>query len=327
MAEKEKKIPFAKKVKEEISAIEYTTEQKKWILSGFARNGGAFRIGTSPSLSMKSEIANVAKLLYSALKDYYGLNPEIRYEKVKRFGRGLVFEVYVSDKRLYEVMEDLEIFQDGLFRIPPKEGLHRRYLKYMIIGSFLANGSVNNPSSSKTSYFLEMAYSDKQDALAVRRKIDTFKEERTMNFKYIKRREKHVLYLKRSDQISVFLSYVGAMEAMFEFENARVTKDEMNMENRLNICDTANLSKTISTAKRDIDLITELLKVKPLGLYDPKTQAVINARLKLKDSNYRELAEYISTQEEIAITKSGVVHILANLRNEAEELKKAIQPK
>ena len=315
-----KQVPFAKKVKDEIASIDYTTEQKRWILSGFARNGGSFSIGKSPSLSMRTEIANVAKLLYSALKDFYSLNPIIRYEKVKRFGRGLVYQVYVEDKRLYEVMEDLEIFQDGLIRIPPKEGLHRRNLKYMIIGSFLANGSVNNPSSGKTSYFLEMAYSDRQDALAVRRKLDSFKEEKTMNFRYIKRRERHVLYLKRSDQISVFLSYIGAMESMFDFENARIMKDDMNITNRLNICDSANYSKTLNTAKRDIALLNDLLKIKPLSLFDPKTKAVINARIQQKDSNYRELAEYISEHEDIAITKSGVVHILTDLREEAEAL-------
>lgn len=318
----EEKIPFARKVKNEIAAQEYTKEEKKWILSGFSRNGGVLSLGSKPSLTLKTEIASACRILYSALKECYGLRPIIRYEKVKRFRRGLVYVIYVEDKRLYDVMQDLEVVQDGFYRIPPKEGLHKKNLKYLLIGCFLANGSVNNPSSGKTSYFLEMAFSDKQDALTIRRKLDTFKEEKTMNFKYIKRRDKHVLYLKKSDQISVFLSYIGASDAMFDFENARIMKDDMNVSNRLSICDAANYDKTLSASERDIHDIDAVLEKKPITLFDAKTRAVIEKRKKMKDANYRELADAITKEDNIPITKSGVVHILRSLHEEAEDIRK-----
>jgi DNA-binding protein WhiA len=321
MAEEE--LPFAKTVKNEIALQAYQPEQMKYLLSGFVRNGGAFSLGEEPSLLVHTEIACVAKLIYSSFKEVYGLKPEISYEHNTHFGRSLVYVIQVKkDKRLYPMMEDLEIVTNGGFtRLPLKEGLKRKNLRYLVIGSFLANGSVNNPANPKTSYFLEMAFTDKADALAVRRKLDSFKEEKTMSFKYIKRREKHVIYLKKSDQISVFLSYIGATEAMLSYENARVDKDETNTNNRINICDAANYSKTLATAKRDIEDIQRLLAVKPIGLFDDKTQAVIQARLSSKDSNYRELAELITSNAGIPITKSGVVHILASLRSQAEKLK------
>ena len=313
-------IPFAKQVKNEIALNPYSDEQKKSILSGFARNGGVFSIGKRPSLTLHTELACVAKLLFSCLKDVYSLSPNIVYEKVKRFRKGLVYSVQVEDSKLYQVMEDLEIFKDGLERIPPVEGVKRKNLRYLLIGSFLANGSVNNPSSKKTSYFLEMAFSDKEDALVIKRKLNSFKEEKTMSFKYIKRREKHVLYLKRSDQISVFLSYIGLTEAMFKFENVRIMKDDINNNNRLSICDSANYSKTLEAAKKGIDDIELVLKYKPLDLFDEKTKAVIKKRLEMKDANYREIAEAI-TSEGINITKSGVFHILQTLRKQASEYK------
>ncbi len=316
-------LPFAKQVKNEIALNSYTDEQKKFILSGFARTSGSFSIGKRPSLTLHTELASVAKLLFSCLKDVYSLSPNIIYEKVKRFHQGLVYSVQVEDAQLYKVMEDLEIFKDGLERIPPSEGLKRKNLKYLIIGSFLANGSVNNPSSKKTSYFLEMAFSDKGDSLAIKKKLNTFKEERTMSFKYIKRRDKHVLYLKKSDQISVFLSYIGSTEAMFEFENVRILKDDINNSNRLSICDSANYGKTLSASKKDIEDINFLLKYKHINLFDDKTKAVINKRLEMKDANYRELAEAISDTG-ITITKSGVFHILQGLRKQAEELRKKL---
>jgi DNA-binding protein WhiA len=314
-------IAFAKKVKNEIAVNSYKKEEMKYLLSGFIRNAGSLSLGSNPSLTIHTEIACVAKLIYSGLKEVYGLTPAIAYEKTNRFKKGLVYLVTVDDKRLYDVMLDLEVLEDGMIRIPPKKGLLRKNLRYLVIGSFLANGSVNNPSSGKTSYFLEMAFSSKADALAIKRKLTSFKEEKTMNFKYIKRREKHVLYLKRSDQISVFLSYIGAVESMFDFENARIVKEDININNRLSICDSANYGKTLIAAQADIDAINKILSFKSLDLFDEKTQAVIKERLKLKDANYRELAASITENEGISITKSGVVHILSTLRDKAKDIK------
>lgn len=316
-----KEIPFAKKVKNELASNTYTTEQEKYLLSGFVRNGGTFSFGKVPSLVLRSEIAPVAKLLYNCLKDVYGLDPVIQYEKVTRFGRGLVYLVQVEDERLYQIMEELEILKDGFERMVPVEGLHKRNFKYLCIGCFLANGSVNNPSSSKTSYFLEMAFTDKADANTIRRKLLSFKEEKTMTFKYIKRREKYVLYLKKSDQISVFLSYIGATDAMFEYENARIMKDDMNIANRQANCDAANFSKTVKTAMKDIEDIDLVLKYNPIGLFDKKVQTVMKARKDKTEYNYRELAEYITSLGDIEITKSGVVHILTSIRQKAEEIR------
>jgi DNA-binding protein WhiA len=313
-------IAFAKKVKNEIALNKYSKEEMKYLLSGFIRNAGTLSLGSHPTLTLHTEIASVAKLMYNSLKEVYGLAPVIAYEKTTRFKKVLVYLVTVDDPRLYQVMSDLEIFEDGLFRMSPKKGLLRKNLRFLVIGSFLANGSVNNPSSGKTSYFLEMAFSSKQDSLAIKRKLTSFKEEKTMNFKYIKRREKYVLYLKRSDQISVFLSYIGAVESMFDFENARIVKEDININNRLSICDSANYGKTLGAAQTDIKCVEALLKIHPLDYFDEKTQAVITERLKMKDANYRELADAISKDTGISITKSGVVHILRGLREKAKEI-------
>lgn len=312
-------IPFAKKVKIELAKNTYTEEQKKFILSGFARNGGAFSIGKEPVLVLHTEIGDVAKLLYSCLKDVYHLSPEIDYQKVNRFGKRLVYLVHVSDKSLYSVMEDLEILKDGLERIPPKEGIYTKNFKYLCIGCFLANGSVNNPSTSKTSYFLEMAFTDQNDAQTIKKKFLSFKNEKTMSFKMIKRREKYVLYLKKSDQISVYLSFINASDLYLEYENARVMKDDQNLDNRTMNCDMANYKKMINASKRDIQDIQFLLSITPINLFDEKTKAVMEARQKLPESNYKELAEYLTEEKEIPITKSGIAHILASIREKAKK--------
>ena len=276
----EKKENFTRSVKNELASYSYEKEELKYILSGFARNGGTFSIGKNPTLHLRTEIASVAKILYRALKECYGLSPRIAYEKVTRFKRGIAYRVVVSSPELYHIMEDLEVLKDGIERMVPKAGLRKNNFRFLLIGVFLSSGSVNNPTTSKTSYFLEMSFNSKNDAMAIKRKLLTFKEEKTMSFKMIKRREKQVLYP---------------------------------------ICDSANYGKTLSTAKKDIEGIKRLLKTKPLPLFDKKTQDVIAVRLEHADFNYREIAEYLS-QRGTPISKSGVVHIITGLRDEIEKL-------
>lgn len=315
-------LNFAKQVKNEAATETFTKEELKYLLSGFIRNGGSFSIGSNPSLTVHTEMATIAKLIYSALKEVYDLKPSFNYEKKTRFGKKLVYLVEVSDKRLYDVMEDLEIFTDsGFSRVLPKNGLHKKYFPAFVTGCFLATGSINNPKMGKTSYFLEMAFTDKSDALAVKRKLTSFKNENTMDFKYIKRRERHVLYLKKANQISVFLHFIGALNSMLDYENARVEKADTSDENRAEICVAANYMKTLSTAEKDIEDVKLVLKVKPLKLFSEKEQAVISVRLEHNDFNYREIAEEVSENHKIPITKSGVVHILTAIREEAKKLR------
>lgn len=313
-------INFAKQVKNELTSQKYTIEQKKAILTGFIRSSGTLSLGKVPTLHLRTEIASVAKLIFSAFNDCYEITSKIAYENMTRFRKGIAYQITITSAALNQILEELEVIEDGFERMPLKETLKNKYFKYLLVGYFLASGSINNPSLSKTSYFLEMAFNDKKDAQAIKRKLCSFKEERTMNFKMIERRNKFVLYLKRSDQISVFLSFIGAHESMFAFENARIMKEDININNRLTICDTANYGKTISVSQKDIEDINLLLQHKPLSLFDEKTQMLINMRLEYKDANYRELAEKM-TEKGIKITKSGVYHILNNIREDVKKIK------
>ena len=108
---------------------------------------------------------------------------------------------------------------------------------------------------------------------------------------------------------------------MFEFENARIEKDDLNIINRLSICDTSNFKKTMDVSKKDIDAINYLLQYKPITLFDKKTQTVIEVRKKYPEMNLREISETITNNYNIPITKSGVVHILTTIRNQAEDYK------
>lgn len=321
----ESNYSFSKKIKEELVSNAYSDDEKKCILSGFIRNCGVFSFNRNEMvLSTKNENSLIIKLIYACLKDVYQLNPEIKYSTLNAFGRGLVYVLEVKDKNLDVILQELEILDENYERIPPKEFIKKDKLKPFLIGCFLANGSVNNPYSNKITYFAEMAFSNKKDAMVIKKKLNSFQNARKMEFKYILRRDKHVLYLKKSDQISVFISFLGAVSSMFDYENARLERDSINTMNRLNICDAANLKKSIDTGKKDLEAIDTVLKIKKLNNLDEKTKIVIQARRANPEMNYRELAEYIVEHDKISITKSGVVHILTKIKDMAKDINENI---
>lgn len=313
-------LNFTKKVKIELANANYTSEEKKALLSGFIRCNGTIGIN-NPSIVIKSEVSNIIKLLRLSFKEIYNLDSTLSFEKKVRFGKGTIYILKVQDKRVYSVLSDLEILDSSFNRMEIKKYIAEDVFASFIRGIFLSSGSINNPSSNKTSYFLELALSNLSDLETIKKTFDNFKEEKTISFKYIKRRDKHILYLKKSDQISVFLSYIGAIEAMFEFENVRLMRDDLNTYNRLSICDMANFTRTIDVANKDIEMLNELLEIKPLNLYDKKVQSVIQARIKYKEANYRELVDIIKNEYSTPISKSGVAYTLNMLRKEYTKYK------
>jgi len=136
--------------------------------------------------------------------------------------------------------------------------------------------------------------------------------------KVIQRRDKWIVYLKRSSEIAMFLSYIGATNSMLNYENARVTKDLINNENRLDICAAHNYSKSLKKGQENIEDINKLLSRYSMDRFDVKTQAVMKTRLSHPDSSFGELAELI-TEDGIFISKSGVSHILSSLHEKASK--------
>ena len=313
-------INFAKQVKLEIASKEYSLDEKKALLSAFIRLNGTIGLLNNPSIVLKSELGPIIKLLRLSIKDIYDLDTNLSFEKKIRFGKGIIYTLKLQDKKVYEILEDLEVLDNNLERMEIKKFLNPNLFPSFIFGLFLSSGSINNPSSTKTSYFLEIAFSSFEEADIVKSQFDKLKEENTISFKYIARRDKHILYLKKSDQISVFLSFIGATSSMFDFENVRIMKDDLNVYNRLSICDMANFSRTIGAASKDIEIINKLLEVKPLDQFDKKTQAVIQTRIKYNEASFRELVSIIYKEYNIVISKSGIAYSLSLIRNEYKKL-------
>ena len=107
---------------------------------------------------------------------------------------------------------------------------------------------------------------------------------------------------------------VGAANSCIEFENQRAYRDFTNNTNRLVNLDMANMSKTTEVAKKQIKEIKYIDDV--LGIHtfhNPKKELLCYFRLDNDSLSMADLAEKLSEELGIVITKSNVNHMFRDL--------------
>ncbi|MBQ6851970.1 MAG: DNA-binding protein WhiA [Oscillospiraceae bacterium] len=176
-------------------------------------------------------------------------------------------------------------------------------------GAFLAGGSVTDPEKG---YHLEFTTTHQ----AVARECYSLMEE-VLGFcpKSAKRGGGHVLYMKQSEMISDFLTFLGAPVAAMGIMEAKLEKELNNRVNRRCNCDDANTSKVVEAAQEQLAAI-RILQEK--GLYQQlplKLQQAATARTEHPELSLTELAAMM----EPPITKPAMNHRLKKLIHMAQE--------
>jgi DNA-binding protein WhiA len=179
-------------------------------------------------------------------------------------------------------------------------------------GAFLAGGSVTDPAKG---YHLELATNHH----SVSRECFSLMEE-VLGFcpKTAKRGGGQVLYMKQSDQISDFLTFLGAPIAAMGIIEAKLEKELNNKVNRRCNCDDANTSKVVEAAQEQLAAI-RILQEK--GLYQQlpdKLHQAARARTENPELSLTELAAMM----EPPISKPAMNHRLKKLVMMAQEATK-----
>lgn len=303
---------FAMKVKEELTRIERSEAAKRSLLSGYAKSQGLVRINSSKlTLNMSSEISSVTKLLYSYLRDLYGVTPYFSYSKTKGLGKGVRYALNLDDAGL--VLGDLEmdVFDQS---VPLNLTKTKEQATAYITGVFLSSGSVNSPSTSN--YHLEMGLENEEYAKNVSR---LFNHRLPLAFqsRVCPRRREWVVYIKKGESIADFLALLGASETTLEFEDARVERDMRNIENRLDNLDGANMGKTLKTGRRQVEEIEYFILNGGISQFDnEKIEKLLLLRLEHEDASLEELAHLLSGELNTQISKSNVNHLFRKLHQE-----------
>ncbi len=176
-------------------------------------------------------------------------------------------------------------------------------------GAYLAGGSVTDPGKG---YHMELTTTHQ----SVARETDVLMRE-VMNFppKMAKRGGGSVLYLKQSELISDFLTFLGAPVAAMGIMEARLEKELNNKVNRRCNCDDANTSKVVEAAQEQLAAIRILKDAELLDKLPDKIKQAALAREQNPSASLSELASMM----EPAITKPAMNNRMKKLVQLAKE--------
>ena len=181
-----------------------------------------------------------------------------------------------------------------------------------IRGAFMASGSMTDPNKA---YHFEIVCRTPEQAARLQELMREFETEP----KVIERKNYYVVYLKEGSQIVDMLNVMEAYVSLMNLENVRILKEMRNSVNRQVNCETANISKTVNAAVKqiaDIELIrdTDGLDSLPLPL---REMAMI--RLEYPEAPLKDLGKYMDPP----VGKSGINHRLRKLASVAEAIRES----
>jgi DNA-binding protein WhiA len=310
---------FTKVVKEELCTNEYENiERVKALLSAYIRINGTIVFTNHQSvIRLKTENAKIAKFIYLTINSLYKGASKTDY--LSKGNTKKTQYCIVIDKNVEQILEELEIsFLEG--KISKNIVYNDDTISGYLIGAFLASGSINSPRTSN--YHLELCVSSENYAKWLAKLFAKFKNS-NIEPKVTMRRDKYVIYFKKSDQIANFLIMIGAVSSCMEFENIRVDRDFTNSTNRLNNSDLANLKKSYETGQRqkaEITVIDERLGLK--NLPNIKERELAYLRMENEAASLLELASLLSEKLDCNITKSNVNHLFRSLHEKYLRLSK-----
>lgn len=309
-------ISFSRIVKEEIVFNDFNHDCEKAILCAMIKIVGTLSLSQSGlSLTIRTENPKIASKLHKLLKDLYQPHIEFRISRKMKLKKNNVYILKVSKAR--EILDDLHLMEGiGLQNIPDKSLLETDEQKRAYLaGVFLSCGSVNNPDTSN--YHLEMSVNEEDYALFIQELMNQFE----LNAKMIQRRNKYVVYLKSAEKIGDFLRAIGASQSVMDFEMTRIDRSMANTVNRWNNCDIANEMKAMTASQSQIEDIAYVIDKVGLEIFDTKTQTVAQLRLENPELTLNELADAYFQQTGLTISKSGLHHRFAKIKEEAQKLK------
>lgn len=314
-------MSFSSSVKSELCSMPLGDDCcMKAELAAFLRiNGTMLFMGNNEvGLYFSTESASVARRIFKLLKGRYKVQPEILIRKNRRLNKKNVYMIAVlNPSEARALLEDAHVLYSdkmgntniyaGIYpALVENECCKRAYLR----ATFLGGGYISDPERN---YHLEIVTHDLQYAQSLSNLVGRF----GMQVKIMERKGKHVLYFKEGEYIANFLNIIGAHQALLELENIRARKDMRNNINRIVNCETANLSKTVNAAIRQIENIEYIRQSIGLNKLPPQLREIAELRLMYRDASLKELGSMLVPP----IGKSGVNHRLRKLDEIADALR------
>lgn len=255
----------------------------------------------------------IARRVIKHVKELYHIDVDIISKKQMKLKKQDIYIIVIKHKANTIINELSLMGNSESFVGHPlllKECCKRAYLR----GAFLASGSINSPASS--SYHLEISSFDETYAHHLSELLNFFH----LNSKVSKRKKGFITYIKESEKIADFLRVVGAINALFTFEDERIKRDFVNSITRVMNMEIANQNKTLDAANkqlRSISILENMVDIEKL----PKSMVeAITLRKEFPESSLVELSDMSLELFKKKISKSALNHRFRNINELAEQI-------
>lgn len=180
-----------------------------------------------------------------------------------------------------------------------------------IRGAFLAGGSMSDPNKS---YHFEIVCRTTAQAEQLQQLMNGFETDA----KIVERKGHYVVYLKEGSQIVDMLNVMEAYVSLMNLENVRILKEMRNSVNRKVNCETANISKTVNAAVKQLEDIALIRSRMGLDTLPQNLREIALLRMEYPEAALKELGSYLTPP----VGKSGVNHRLRKLAEIADDLRR-----
>ena len=213
--------------------------------------------------------------------------------------------LYLNEKA-YSLLGDLDKCVNGGDR---ENGLFLR-------GVFLSCGTVSDPGRE---YHLELNIHGVSGGKKLDGLFGLITESGIAVKKSVRKNcaEQAFLYIKESELIADFLTYIGAVRHSMEVMNAKILKEVRNNVNRTVNCEAANIGKTARAAGSQISDIEFIYEKKGADFLSPELGQVAELRLNNIDMSLKEIGDACEPK----LSRSGVFHRLEKISEIAEKLR------
>lgn len=314
-------MSFSGKVKSEICRIgSLSRNEAKAELAAVMKVSGTLSLGGNKQLSFRisTENPSIARRVFKLLKQYFNIHTKLLVKKSNSFKKNNIYMVIITEEMgVRNLLKEVGVLggAEGIISLDygiPKDMIETDNTKKAYIrGAFLGGGSISNPEKT---YHLEFVTHNLDYAEQLSKVINSY----GLSSKVIQRKGSYVVYIKEGEQIIDLLNIIGAHSSLLELENVRIMKEMRNNVNRLVNCETANLSKTVNAAVRQVESIKLIQKELGLQRLPKNLRDIAELRLSFPDESLKELGELL----EPPVGKSGVNHRLRKIEKIAEELRR-----
>ena len=211
------------------------------------------------SLILHTENVAVARRFYSLIKEVFHFQPEVSTTQHDYLKKNRFYMISVKDSaQVLKILKTVQLINnlgqmDEEFFVKDNPVLQRTCCRRAFLrGAFL----LLVPLQTGKNYHFEIACSFKRESRAIKRIYLNF----WIGSEIVLRKKYYVVYLKEGAMISDALNIIEAHISLMKFENVRILKDVRNSVNRRVNCEAANINKTVSAARKQIEDIEYIKK-------------------------------------------------------------------